>query len=160
MRKARIDIVSAGLLAGSGGVALAEVASAAVPVLAGGALLLGNGAMVFNAMQQLKELSSEKKELLRLQAKGETHTDRVLEQMDARTKKPGADGDKMVSVPIDLRLKEIDAQSMSTRTRTALIAGGATGMVATALSAPLWVSGLGIRLYLVGLVCCCVAACG
>ena len=66
----------------------------------------------------------------------------------------------MVSVPIDLRLKEIDAQSMSTRTRTALIAGGATGMVATALSAPLWVSGLGIRLYLVGLVCCCVAACG
>ena len=76
------------LLAGSGGVALAEVASAAVPVLAGGALHLGNGEMVFNAMQQLKELSSEKKELLALQAKGETHTDRVLEQMDARTKKP------------------------------------------------------------------------
>ena len=98
-RQARLQLGSTGLLAAAGGASLTSmmgtvgafgslgpaataalgVAGAAAPFLAGGAVLLGNGSMVFDSLNELKKLSKERSELEALQKEGKTHVERVIE---------------------------------------------------------------------------------
>ena len=138
IRQARLQLGSTGLLAASGAssiigtMASAGVSgfaglaglAAATPFLAGGALVLGQGGMIFNSLGQLKELSKEKAELLAAQAKGETHVDRVIETNHPQLKRPVAFGDRPVSTPISERLKQVEKQQQTHRLMATVMSGG------------------------------------
>ncbi len=153
VRQARLQLGSTGLLAAAGGVSLAStmgtvgafgslgpaataalgLAGASAPFLAGGAVLLGNGSMVFDSLVELKKLSKERAELEALQKEGKTHVERVLEagpqammqrasmladervaleQMkeNGETHVPQMVDNKVVNVPIDERLATVSKQ--------------------------------------------------
>ena len=148
LRQANLQLGSAGLLALAGGTSIVGSlanagvagfagmagAAAATPFLAGASVLMGNGAMVFNSLAELKDLSKERAELKALQDNGETHVDRVVEFMnqiqDPNTgkvvaKRPEALGDEPVKMPISERLKQIDKEMRTQRFMAAAFSGSA-----------------------------------
>jgi hypothetical protein len=147
LRQANLQLASTGLLAAAGttsivgslatagvaGFAGMAGAAAATPFLAGASVLMGNGAMVFNALAELKDLSKEKTKLQALQEQGETHVDQVVEYMNVLkdpatgkvvAKRPEALGDEPVQMPISERLKQIDSAQRTQRFMAALSSGG------------------------------------
>lgn len=137
--------------AGVAGYAGMAAAGAATPFLAGGALVLGQGGMVFNALSQLNELGTERKELLKLQAEGQTHVDRVIEKVDPNLRRHVAVGDKPVSVPISERLKEIEKAQRTQRLMATAMGGGmvsiggsVTGLASMSVLGPLALAPAGL----------------
>ena len=148
LRQANLQLGSAGLLALAGGTSIVGSlanagvagfagmagAAAATPFLAGASVLMGNGAMVFNSLAELKDLSKERSELKALQDSGETHVDRVVEFMNqiqdpnsgkVVAKRPEALGDEPVKMPISERLKQIDKEMRTQRFMAAAFSGSA-----------------------------------
>ena len=148
LRQANLQLGSAGLLALAGGTSIVGSlanagvagfagmagAAAATPFLAGASVLMGNGAMVFNSLAELKDLSKERSELKALQDSGETHVDRVVEFMNqiqdpnsgkVVAKRPEALGDEPVKMPITERLKQIDKEMRTQRFMAAAFSGSA-----------------------------------
>lgn len=156
VRKANLQLGSAGLLAAAGGTSIVGAmaaggvagfagmagAAAATPWLAGGSLLLGSGTMVFESLAQLKALAKEKAELEKMQSEGKTHVDRVYEGMDPNLRRAVAVGDQTVSVPIAERLKEI-SKSQSTERLKATAFTGLMGSMANLVSGAGAAVGLG-----------------
>ena len=145
VQQANLQLASTGLLAAAGGTSIigsmagAGVAgfaglagaAAAAPFLAGGALVLGNGAMVFNSLNQLKELSKERSELLARQEKGETHVDQVLEVMNPALGRATAVGEKPIPVPISERLKQVEKEQRKQRLLASALSGAVVSIGST-----------------------------
>jgi hypothetical protein len=148
LRQANLQLASTGLLAAAGatsivgslagagvaGFAGMAGAAAATPFLAGASVLMGNGAMVFNSLAELKDLSKERTKLQALQEQGETHVDQVVEYMNqikdpstgkVLAKRPEALGDEPVKMPITERLKQIEKAQRTQRFLAAAFSGSA-----------------------------------
>lgn len=146
VRQANFELGSTALLAGAGGASFVGAmgqagvagftsmagAAAAAPYLAGGAMILGSGTMVFNSLAQLKELAKEKAELEAAQADGKTHVEMAVEVprqvgVNAKTGKPIARLealDEMVEVPIEDRLKQVEKEQRKNRLLATALSGG------------------------------------
>lgn len=147
--QAKMQLISTGLLAAAGGASIVGTmasagvagfaslgfAAAATPFLAGGAMVLGNGAMVFNSLNQLKQLSKERAELLEAQGKGETHVERVIEVNDPELKRPVAFQDRTFAVPISERLKQVESEQRKQRLLATAMSGAMVSIGGTLMGA-------------------------